>query len=117
MKPLHRPFYILRSQSAGQEIGPLGLPEQVPVEDRPRTRTGVQQDVVSHAVFSPPNILLGCNAEGLNDRLSGACPQLPDIVRIFTAVELCQVDDAAVQQFFYSVYSLVYKDPHCPDLR
>ena len=115
MQQFHRAFHLARPKSAGQEIGPFDVPEERPVEGRPRPCAGVQQNVVGNAGFSPHHILGGCDAKCLNNGLSGERPQPPDVISALAAVELRQVDDAAVQKSGHCLRFRIGKHAHCLD--
>ena len=71
--------------------------------------------MVGNAGFSPHHILGGCDAKCLNNGLSGERPQPPDVISALAAVELRQVDDAAVQKSGHCLRFRIGKHAHCLD--
>ena len=91
--------------------------EQTPVEHRARTRTGVQQDMVSSTGLGAEDILNRGDPECLDNGLWGKHPQPVNIVPALAAVKLGQVDYTAVQQAGHCLCCLVDKYAHRLNVR
>ena len=57
-------------------------------------------------------ILFAPNTKRLDDRLAGQRAQFPDIFFAFIAVQLCHIDDSALQQSLNSFQTLIHKNAH-----
>lgn len=82
-------------QPAREEKGTAQIPCQVPVKAFSRAAdAAVEQHIIRPGALGCPNILLGFDAKGLDNRFSG--PLLKRFYRLlaFMAVQLCKVNDA-----------------------
>ena len=110
MKSFHRIACIFRAESPGQEIRPFHVLNQSPVEEISRSRSGIQENIVGRTSDGIGNIGGRPDAKRLNNRFTGESTEPPDIILVFAAVKLCNIDNSPVQKTGYIFRFFIGKD-------
>ena len=78
--------HVLRVQPARENVRPLPVPQQLPVEDRAVPRAGIQQDEIGAASLRAAQVFPARDAKGLQQRHVGQRTQAAEIGLILASV-------------------------------
>ena len=113
MECFDRICYIAGVKTSGKEIRSSDTVYESPIKYRPRTCTGIKQNIIRRTLVCNFYVLRSFNAKSFDDRLICEQPQLFNISFVLIAVKLCYIDHAVLQSLCDLLRMFIYKNSNC----